>query len=205
MVSGCAGPGGPGRPAGLPMPRPLTVAIGDDEPVIVEALAEVLADEPDITVVASAATGEATLALVREHRPDVVLLDVRMPGGGLAAARRLAAECPGTRVVALSAHTDAGTVVDMLQAGAVGFLAKGALGADLADSVRRAARGEVVFATDSAGAALRQTVAELCRLRREVERLRLTAATREEQLRQLDERLAAAAVRGIRNGTGRSD
>jgi DNA-binding NarL/FixJ family response regulator len=172
----------------------VTVAVGDDEPVIIEALTEVLAEEADLTLVGSAPTGDATLALVHEHRPDVVLLDVRMPGGGLAAACRLAAECPGARVVALSAHTDAGTVVDMIQAGAVGFLAKGALTGGLAESIRRAARGEVMFATDSAAAALRQTIAELCRLRREVERLRLTGAAREEQLRQLVERLAELGV-----------
>lgn len=191
MASGWGGHDAASPSSGRPgQPRPVSVVIGDDEPVIVEALTEVLAEERDITLVGTASTGDATVALVREHRPDVVLLDVRMPGGGLAAARRLVRECPGARIVALSAHTDPGTVGDMLQAGAVGFLAKGALTADLAESIRRAARGEVVFATDSAALALRQTLGELCRLRREAERLRLIAAAREDQLRQLGARWA---------------
>jgi two-component system nitrate/nitrite response regulator NarL len=134
---------------------PIRVAIADDDPMIRSAIAEVLGADPRFTVVGAAATGEALVDLVREEPTDVVLLDVRMPGGGPEGAAAVLAEGPAPVVVAVSAHTGPRTVASMLRAGAVGYLAKGRLAA-LPDLVARCAAGEVVLAVTSGAEALRQ-------------------------------------------------
>ena len=140
----------------------IRVAIADDDAGIRSALADVLAADPRFAVVGAAATGEELCRLVRSVAADVVLLDVRMPGGGADAARALGtcSPVPGGRppaVIAVSAHTGAATVASMLRAGAVGYLAKGRL-ARLPDLVARCAAGEVVLAVPSATEALRRVV-----------------------------------------------
>ncbi len=150
---------------------PLRVLIADDDANIRSALSEVLDDDPRFCVVGIAENGPEASHLAVTLRPDVVLLDVRMPGGGAPAARALlsrpvepehADRCPSLRatppvVVAVSAHTGASVVVAMLRAGASGYLAKGRLGS-LPDLVARCAEGEVVIAVPSAAEALRQIV-----------------------------------------------
>jgi DNA-binding NarL/FixJ family response regulator len=141
---------------------PIRVVVADDDAGVREALVDVLSADRRFLVVGSAATGHLALVVASAVRPDVVLLDVRMPGGGPAAAHALSG-LPGVGrsgaplVIAVSADTDAGTVAAMLRAGAVGFLAKGRLG-DLPDLVARCAGGEVVLAVPSAGDALREVM-----------------------------------------------
>jgi two-component system nitrate/nitrite response regulator NarL len=140
----------------------IRVAIADDDAGIRSALADVLTADPRFAVVGSAATGEELCRLVHSVAADVVLLDVRMPGGGADAARALGNCSPvsGARppaVIAVSAHTGAAIVASMLRAGAVGYLAKGRL-ARLPDLVARCAGGEVVLAVPSATEALRRVV-----------------------------------------------
>jgi two-component system nitrate/nitrite response regulator NarL len=118
-------------------------------------------------VVGSAATGDELVDVVDRVAPDVVLLDVRMPGGGPVVASALSAPRPASPrrtaraaapvVIAVSAQTGIATVVAMLRAGAVGYLAKGSLGT-LPELVARCAAGEVVLAVPSAADALRQLV-----------------------------------------------
>ncbi|MFC4785697.1 response regulator [Nocardioides sp. MAHUQ-72] len=135
----------------------IRVLVADDDADFRGALAEVLEADRRFSVVGKAACGDEAIALARELRPDVVLLDVRMPGGGPEAARSLTTGgAPYPTVVAVSAQTGASGVVDMLRAGAVGYLAKGRLGAQLPDLVARAAGGEVVLAVPGAVEALRQ-------------------------------------------------
>ena len=140
----------------------IRVAIGDDDAGVRSALADVLTADPRFTVVGTAATGEELCRLTSRVPADVVLLDVRMPGGGADAAQtlRTCPPAPGSRppaVVAVSAHTGAATVASMLRAGAVGYLAKGRL-SRLPDLVARCAGGEVVLAVPSATEALRRVV-----------------------------------------------
>ena len=140
----------------------IRVAIGDDDDGVRSALADVLAADVRFTVVGTAATGEELCRLIRSVGADVALLDVGMPGGGADAARALS-DCARSErlrppaVVAVSAHTGAAAVASMLQAGAVGYLAKGRLGT-LPDLVARCAYGEVVLAVPSANEALRRVV-----------------------------------------------
>lgn len=139
---------------------PVRVAVADDDPMIRSAISEVLRADPRFTVVGTAATGRALVDLLREQDVDVVLLDVRMPGGGPegVAAVLDTTRAPVPAVVAVSAHTGPSTVAAMLRAGAVGYLAKGRLAA-LPDLVARCAAGEVVLAVTSGAEALRQLMA----------------------------------------------
>jgi len=133
----------------------IRVAIADDDAGIRSALSDVLAADPRFDVVGTVASGDLLCRLVSDVAPDVVLLDVRMPGGGATAAETLRAGVHRPAVIAVSAITGAATVASLLRAGAVGYLAKGRLSA-LPDMVARCAAGEVVLAVPSAAEALRR-------------------------------------------------
>ncbi|MGZ4385064.1 MAG: response regulator, partial [Gaiellaceae bacterium] len=121
-----------------------SVIVVDDQPELVRALGELIASRPSLRLVGSADNVERGLELASEHRPDVALVDVKMPGGGGPRFAHEVRTCsPGTRVVALSAYEDRSTVFDMLQAGAVAYLVKGsAAGSEILTTVERAARGQ---------------------------------------------------------------
>lgn len=146
--------------------EPLRIIIADDDVTMRAALSEVLDADDRFTVVGSVGSGAELLDRVGALRPDVVLLDVRMPGGGAPAARAVLAP-PGPNgsaarsappvVVAVSAHTGTSVVVEMLRAGVTGYLAKGRLGT-LPDLLARCGSGEVVLAVPGAADALRQVV-----------------------------------------------
>jgi DNA-binding NarL/FixJ family response regulator len=145
--------------------KDIRVVIADDDAMVRGALSEVLQADPRFSVVGTAADGDELVRVVDVTAPDVVLLDVRMPGGGPLAATALAAGRPGRAgrgdaplVIAVSAHTGSTSVLAMLRAGAVGYLAKGGLSGALPDLVARCAGGEVVLAVPSGGDALRQLV-----------------------------------------------
>jgi DNA-binding NarL/FixJ family response regulator len=122
------------------------VVVVDDHPVYRDGVSDALGDEPDIEVVGRAADGEAAVAVVDEQRPDVVLMDLRMPGtGGLPATARISATHPETSVVVLTMSDDDDSVFAALRAGARGYLLKESEGADIARAVRAAARSEAVF------------------------------------------------------------
>src|SRR5215469_4303793 len=94
---------------------PLRVVIADDQASVREGLVLLLSALPDIDVVASAANGEQALALVAEHRPDAILLDLHMPVlDGIGTTRRLAAEYPDIAVVVLTTYSDDETVLEAL-------------------------------------------------------------------------------------------
>jgi two-component system chemotaxis response regulator CheB len=102
-----------------------TVLLADDHRIILDGLRALLLTEPDLRVVAEAEDGERAVTLAAKHEPDVVVMDVAMPGlDGLSATRRILAHRPQTRVIALSARTDPVAVVRALDAGASGFVGK---------------------------------------------------------------------------------
>lgn len=128
----------------------ITVAVVDDQAMVRAGFAALLDAQPDLQVVGDAADGEQALDLVRRTRPDVVLMDVRMPVmNGLTATRRLLAAAPGThrpKVLMLTTFDVDDYVYDALQAGASGFLLKDAPPADLVNAVRVVAAGEALLA-----------------------------------------------------------
>lgn len=137
----------------------LSLVVADDDTNVRSALCAVLAADGGFDIVASVGTGDEAARCVARHRPDLALLDVRMPGGGPDVIRALRRSAPGTVVVAISAHTNAGGVAELLRAGICGFLAKGSTELSLPDSLRRCARGEVVLAVPTGAAALSMLVA----------------------------------------------
>jgi two-component system response regulator DesR len=133
----------------------ITVVLADDERLTRQAVAALLALEPDLTVAADVEDGTAALRAVAEHRPDVVVLDLEMPGmDGLAVLAELAANGNPARCVMLTRHARPGVLRRALSLGAKGFLAKTAPAALLAEVVRRVHAGLRYVDPDFAAAAL---------------------------------------------------
>ena len=121
---------------------PLRIVIADDQASVREGLVLLLGGLPSIDVVGAAADGEQALALVAEHDPDAILLDLHMPVlDGIGATRRLAAEHPGVAVVILTTYADDESVLEALRAGARSYLTKDADRADIASALQAAAGG----------------------------------------------------------------
>jgi DNA-binding NarL/FixJ family response regulator len=122
----------------------IRVLLVDDHALVRAGFRALLDGLSDVEVVAEADDGRAALALVAAHRPDVVLMDISMPGlNGLEATGRIAKEFPRTRVIILSMHANEDHVLLALRKGASGYLLKGARLAELDLAVRSVARGEV--------------------------------------------------------------
>jgi DNA-binding NarL/FixJ family response regulator len=130
---------------------PVRTIVADDNDAFLAAVRDALSSSAQIDVVAAVASGHEVLAAVTEHRPDVVVLDVQMPGGGPELAADLLRHDPALRLMCLSARDDADTVLAMLAAGATGYVAKGTLDEDLATCVRRCADGMLFVIADCAG------------------------------------------------------
>jgi DNA-binding NarL/FixJ family response regulator len=125
----------------------IRVLVADDQPIVRQGLATILAAEPDVEVVATAADGREALRLAEVLRPDVCLVDVRMPGlDGLELTRRLTTASPPFAVVVITTFDHDAYVYGALAAGARGFLLKDAGPELLAQAVRAAARGEALIA-----------------------------------------------------------
>lgn len=126
--------------------KKLRLLLVDDQSLFREALRTLLSLQPDFDIVAEAENGERALALARAHRPDVVLMDLRMPVmGGVEATRRLLQAVPATRVVVLTTFDEDEEVFEALRAGAVGYLLKACSADKLCESVRAAAKGASVL------------------------------------------------------------
>ncbi len=120
----------------------IRILLADDEHLIRTALAQLLDLEPDLDVVAQAATGDEALAMAAKHTVDVAVLDLQMPGpDGIAVAERLGAELPGCGVVIVTSHGRPGHLKRALQSGVRGFLPKTTSAATLAEVVRKVHAG----------------------------------------------------------------
>jgi DNA-binding NarL/FixJ family response regulator len=123
-----------------------TVVLADDQRVVREGLASLLGLLPDIEVLGTASDGEEAIALVERLRPDVVLMDLRMPRcDGVAATRRLREQGSTTKVVVLTTYADDRSVVEALRAGARGFLTKDAGADEIERAIAAVVRGDAVI------------------------------------------------------------
>ncbi|WP_308282640.1 response regulator transcription factor [Pseudonocardia nigra] len=120
----------------------IRLVLADDESLTRGAVGALLGLEPDLTVVAEAGTGDEAIRVVQQHRPDVAVLDVEMPGhDGAEVAQWVAANQPATRCIILTRHARPGVLRRALAAGATGFVTKSAPATLLADVIRRVHRG----------------------------------------------------------------
>jgi two-component system, NarL family, response regulator DesR len=147
----------------------IRLLLADDQELIRSALAIMLDLEDDFEVVASVGRGDEVIAAAREHRPDVALLDIEMPGiDGLAAAGVLAQEMPGCRALILTTFGRPGFLRRAMESGAFGFVVKDAPPERLADAIRRVAAGERVVDPSLAAATLASGVSPLTARERDV-------------------------------------
>ncbi len=129
------------RAAGAP-PASIRVLIADDHEVVRIGLASLLGAQEGLSVVGQASTGTEAVRLTHQLQPDVVVMDIRMPGGsGTEACRAITAEMPGTPVIMLTSHADADALFEAIDAGASGYVLKRVGSADLVDAVRTVAAG----------------------------------------------------------------
>ncbi|MCP2167274.1 response regulator [Goodfellowiella coeruleoviolacea] len=123
------------------------VVLADDQPLVRAGLRVVITDTPDIDVVGEAGTGAQAVQLVRDLRPDVVVMDIRMPGmDGIEATRMITAESPEARILILTTFDDDDNVYAALRAGAAGFLVKDMALDDILTAVRVVAAGDALIA-----------------------------------------------------------
>ena len=125
------------------MMKPIRVLLADDHALVRAGIRSLLQTFQDIEVVAETGDGQEALTLIEQHRPDVVLMDIAMPGmNGLEVAARVAKDLPGVRVIILSMHNNEEYVLQALRAGSKGYLLKDAATAELEVAIKAAVRGE---------------------------------------------------------------
>lgn len=158
----------------------IRVVVADDHPIVRSGIVALLQDADDVEVVGQAADGATAVAVVLAERPDVVLMDLRMPmlDGDAATARILARE-PGIRVLILTTYESDDQILAAIEAGASGYLLKAAPESEILAGLRATARGETALAPSAAAALVRRTTgappAEPTLTPRELDVLRLVA------------------------------
>ncbi|MGC4749742.1 response regulator [Micromonospora sp. DT201] len=135
----------------------IRILLVDDHPVVRDGLRGMLVAEPDLTVVGEAGSGDEAVTAAHTHHPDVILMDLRMPGlDGPGATDRILAALPQTRVVVLTTYDTDADILRAVEAGACGYLLKDATRTELTAAIRAAARGETVLTPSVAGRLVEQ-------------------------------------------------
>jgi DNA-binding NarL/FixJ family response regulator len=126
--------------------EPLQVLVADDHPLFRDGLRTLLASAPDAELVGEATTGEEAVSLAAKLQPDVILMDVQMPGmGGIEATRRIVRDSAQVRVLVVTMFDDDGTVFQAMRAGARGYVLKGANYDEMLRAIRAVGTGEAIF------------------------------------------------------------
>ena len=129
----------------------IRVLIADDHPLFRDGLSALLTDGQDTELVGAATSGTEAVELARETQPDVVVMDLHMPGvNGIEATRRIVADSPHITVLVLTMFDDDDSIFSALRAGARGYLLKGADQEQIHSAIRAAANGEIIFGTQLA-------------------------------------------------------
>ena len=142
------------------MPR-IRVLVAEDDPTVRDALEALLRSERSLELAASVGDAPSAVEAAMREQPDVALVDVRMPGGGASAARGITSCAPGTRVLAFTAHDDRETVLQMLEAGAIGYLLKGGSIDEIVEAIHRAADGQAPLSAEVAGEVIDELLGQL--------------------------------------------
>jgi len=128
----------------------ISVVLADDHPLFREGVARTLVEHAECDVLAECASADEALEAVREHLPDVALLDISMPGGGVEAARLIAAACPVVKILMLTVSENESDVMEALEAGACGYVLKGIGGEELARIIQTIHQGGVYVSPELA-------------------------------------------------------
>lgn len=129
----------------------IKVIVADDHDMVRQGIALILSDVEDISVIGEAKSGEDAVTLSRRQQPDVILMDVRMPGiGGLEATKKILAHRPDTGVIALSGYNDSSYPGMFMQAGAMGYITKGADYNDMIEAIRTVHEGKAYLSPEVA-------------------------------------------------------
>lgn len=152
--------------------RCIRVLVADDDPGVLDALGRLIGAQESMELVGTAADADEAASLAAALLPDIAVVDVRMPaGGGSRAAREIRACSPETRVVALSAFDDPEVVLEMLEAGAVGYMVKDGSGDEILACIRRSANGQAVLSESITGSVIDELVKRVQRPTEESETL----------------------------------
>jgi signal transduction histidine kinase len=171
-------------------PDRIRVLIAEDEPSVREALADLIRTDDELELIGVAGDADQAIDLAREHHPDVALVDVKMPsGGGPRASREIRILSPETRVVALSAYEDRATVLEMLRAGAAGYLVKGTSAGEIVEAIRRSVRGQASLSTEVTAEVIHELVELLDRSERMARQLQDLDRTKTELIQVLSHEL----------------
>ncbi|MBE0480143.1 MAG: response regulator transcription factor [Dehalococcoidia bacterium] len=120
-----------------------TIVLADDHKIVRQGIRVLLESEPDLSVIGEAANGTEAISLVNELKPDILVVDLKMPGlNGIEVTRRVTRACPGTRVVVLSMYDNEAYVVSALEAGARGYVRKEASADDLVCAIHAVVDGK---------------------------------------------------------------
>jgi DNA-binding NarL/FixJ family response regulator len=139
--------------------KEIRILLVDDHAIVREGLRTLLASEPDMTVIADTGDGRSALALARKHAPDVVLMDVGMPGlNGIDATRQISTELPMAKVLCLSMHKEKRIVSAVLRAGAAGYLVKHCASRELVDAIHAVVSGKTYLSPEIAGEVVNEMV-----------------------------------------------
>src|SRR5207248_4554596 len=188
--------------------EPLRVMVVDDHAAFAESLREVLGRRPGLELTASAPTGEEAVRLADEERPDVILMDQRLPGtSGAQTTAQILARRPGTKVVMLTGGGTDDEMLDAVEAGVSGYLIKISRIAEIADAIERVAAGEMLISAPTLSSLMRRararSTARADRARRagsltprELDVLRLMAAAKETSAIAADLGISANTARG---------
>jgi len=164
----------------------IRILLADDHRILREGLRSLLAQQTDITVVGEASDGETAVALARELRPDIVIMDVVMPGlGGVEATRQIRSDLRDTKVIALSMHSDRRFVSEMLRAGALGYLVKDSAFEELNQAVRAVMQGRPYLSVAITGSLVEDFVRQACMEERQTMPLHMLTSREQEVLRML--------------------
>lgn len=161
----------------------IEIIIADDHRLVIEGLKALIAKAPDIALLAEANDGRSAVSLTRKLHPNVVVMDITMPGlNGVDATRKIVAHVPDTKILALSMHSHIQFVQSMLQAGATGYLLKDCAFSELEKAIRTVAAGEVYLSPEINSKVLRDLILGL---RRPVQESQRVLTLREREVLQL--------------------
>ncbi|MFP7231481.1 two-component system response regulator YxJL [Bacillus subtilis] len=136
----------------------IRVALADDQPLVREGFRYVINAQTDMTVSGEAGDGHDIIALAKQTKPDIILMDVQMPHcSGIEAAKDIMTTLPDTKIVILTTFDTEEYVFEGIRAGAAGYLLKDTLPEELIDAIRAAARGEAIFRTATAAKMISET------------------------------------------------